>query len=193
MSSLEKLIDEEELPQPLPPWSETAAAARLFDTIVSNPDCGLVRHYIRKGCDCKAQQREEPRYSLLHVVAELECADCDKVKLVQSLISKGAALDAKDCDGVTPLMAAAVNNNDGVAAALLEAGANVHAVCEQEWTALHYAADSNSTNVVSMLLVSGASAAAVCEDGELPLHYACRQSDNTEVSYAISVFNASLN
>ena len=112
---------------------------------------------------------------MLHLVAALECVDCDKVKLVQSLVRRGAAIEAREFKGKTPLMVAAIHSNDAVASALLQAGADVHAVCNGQRTALHWAADTHSTNTVSLLLAAGASAAAVCAEGTLPLHLACRK------------------
>eukprot|EP00953_Heterococcus_sp_UTEX-ZZ885_P009895 5796-Heterococcus_DN1.PRE.1 len=59
------------------------------------------------------------------------------------------------------------------AALLIEAGADVHAVCNSLCTALHYAAaNCSSAELPRLLLASGASAAAVCGLGALPLHYA---------------------
>jgi ankyrin repeat protein len=71
-------------------------------------------------------------------------------------------------------MEAAMRSNDAVASAMLQAGADVHAVCDWQRTALHWAAETNSA-VVPLLLAAGASAAAVCADGALPLHLACRE------------------
>jgi ankyrin repeat protein len=175
MSLSEQLVASEGRPQHLPPWSETAAAARLLNTIFNTADCKILRYYIKKGYDCKVQQQEEPRQSLLHVVAGLECVDCDKVKLVQSLVKKGAALDARTRFGQTPLMLASSNNNDAVVSSLLAAGADVHAVCDMQRTALHRAAETISPTTTSLLLAAGASATAMCNGGGNPLHLACRQ------------------
>jgi ankyrin repeat protein len=174
MSSSEKLVTSQELPQRLP-WSETAVATRLLNTLFSKPDCSLLRCYIKKGFDCKMQQQEQPRHSLLHLVAGLDCVDCDKVKLVQSLVKRGAALDARDCVGVTPLMLASINNNDAVVSGLLAAGADVHTVCIWQRTALHCAAETISPTTTSLLLAAGASATAMCDEGANSLHLACRQ------------------
>jgi Ankyrin repeats (3 copies) len=172
MSSSEKLVTSEGWPQHLPPWSETAAAARLLNTVFR---CKILRYYLKKGYDCKMQQQEEPRHSLLHLVAGLECVDCDKVKLVQSLVKGGAALDARTLFGQTPLMLASSNNNDAVVSSLLAAGADVHAVCDMQRTALHRAAETISPTTAALLLAAGASATAMCNGSGNPLHLACRQ------------------
>ncbi|CAP70092.1 uncharacterized protein PODANS_3_1950 [Podospora anserina S mat+] len=50
-----------------------------------------------------------------------------RMRTMQSLVSKGAVVDAKDCYGDTPLMAAAQHCNVPAVKALIKAGADVHA------------------------------------------------------------------
>jgi hypothetical protein len=79
-----------------------ADAARLLSAAFQKSDCKSLRLYIKKGHDCKAQQQEQPHFSLLHLTASLKCIDCDKVKIVQSLVKSGAATDARASNGMTP-------------------------------------------------------------------------------------------
>eukprot|EP00953_Heterococcus_sp_UTEX-ZZ885_P000527 809-Heterococcus_DN1.PRE.1 len=66
-----------------------------------------------------------------------------------------------------------MRGNERVATVLLEAGADVHAVCNQQRTALHWAAVKNRGTMVRSLLAAGALAAAVCDEGSLAPHEAC--------------------
>ena len=83
-------------------------------------------------------------------------------KLVDALVEAGAAIDARDVYGATPLLAAAWAGSVSAVEALLAAGADVHAAT---WpaattrggqTALHVAAARGMNEVVEALLAAGA-------------------------------------
>jgi ankyrin repeat protein len=157
-----------------------AEAARLLNAFFVDHDCKALRLYLKKNYDCDARQAEAPHSSLLHHVASLTCTDYDQASMVQTLVKRGVEVDAKDDNSMTPLMHCA---GVPVAKALLRAGADVHAVCNQQKTALHWATGSSSSALVALLLQSGASATAVCSAGCLPLHCATKNSgDNIAVS-----------
>jgi hypothetical protein len=81
-----------------------ADAARLLSAAFQNA-CKCLRLYIRKGYDCNLKaQSTESKLALPHVVTDLRCSDCDKGSMIQSLISGGAAVDARELEGKTPLM-----------------------------------------------------------------------------------------
>ena len=68
---------------------------------------------------------------------------------VQAAITNGAAVNAKDDDGATPLLYAAMKNqNPEVISTLLNAGASVNARTIEGWTPLMAAALGNQTNEV---------------------------------------------
>ncbi len=65
----------------------------------------------------------------------------DTEAIVQLLLDKGANIEAKDTDGWTPLMSAAVNGHEAVVQLLLGKGANIEAKDEDGWTPLLLAAE----------------------------------------------------
>jgi len=102
----------------------------------------------------------------LHVAAKMGSADG-----VRSLLALGAAADATDGRGRTPLHWAAQNGNAAVADALLSA-ASAHACTAKGSTPLHWAAWHGHAVIVRLLLAHGAAGAAVNDAGWTPLHVA---------------------
>jgi hypothetical protein len=111
-------------------YSMAEAVRLLYDFFVDH-DCKALRLYLKKNYDCTARQPTPPQHTLLHHVASLTCTDCDKASMVQTLVKRGVEVDVKDDNSMTPLMHCA-----GVPAAkaLLKAGADVHAVCNEQKT-----------------------------------------------------------
>ena len=76
---------------------------------------------------------------------------------IESLIAKGADVNAKDIDGNTPLMSAAANNaSKDVVELLIAKGADVNAKDNDGWTPLIWAARHNTLEVVESLIAKGA-------------------------------------
>jgi hypothetical protein len=80
-----------------------AAAARLLESSFRNNDCKAIRLYIKRGYNCSLVDPVSES-TVLHLVMRLRCSDCDKSSMAQSLIKAGNPVDAKDKDGMTPLM-----------------------------------------------------------------------------------------
>lgn len=78
------------------------------------------------------------------------------VNTVQSLINEGADVNERGEFGMTPLMAAAKNNNFKVVKKLLENGAEIGAKDNFRLSALWYAFDYESFDAFKILLESGA-------------------------------------
>jgi serine/threonine-protein phosphatase 6 regulatory ankyrin repeat subunit A/serine/threonine-protein phosphatase 6 regulatory ankyrin repeat subunit B len=99
-------------------------------------------------------------------------------EVCELLISKGADVNAKDKNGLTPLHLACwqeAKDSSASVKALLEAGANVKATDKDGWTPLHFAAQSHA-EVIALLLRAGAdvNAASSEENGRYtPIHVAC--------------------
>lgn len=74
----------------------------------------------------------------------------------KALIQAGAAVNARDLDGITPLQWAVVSNNDRVASVLIACGANVHNVDNYQKTALLQAVTANRHVILALLLQNGA-------------------------------------
>ncbi|MGD9639188.1 MAG: ankyrin repeat domain-containing protein [Alphaproteobacteria bacterium] len=74
---------------------------------------------------------------------------------VKLLIAKGAYVNVKDKDGLTPLMIAASNNNKEIVKALIDAGADISATDNKGRNALFIAQQDNSRNVIKILVKAG--------------------------------------
>jgi excisionase family DNA binding protein len=75
---------------------------------------------------------------------------------VEFLLAAGAAVNAKDSEGWTPLMWTTVKGYAEIARALLAAGADVHAKNNKGWTALRLAVSLNDTELARSLIEAGA-------------------------------------
>lgn len=73
---------------------------------------------------------------------------------IRDAVSKGAQVDARNREGLTPLMVASEVGNLDTVGALLEAGASVHAT--HQGTSLCYAARAGRTEVIAKLVAVGA-------------------------------------
>lgn len=91
---------------------------------------------------------------------------------VRDLIAQGASLEERDVCCFTPLIRAAYDGSLEIAELLLDAGADIHATCEEGWTAVAYALQNSHFNMAKMLAARGANVEYVdFEIGEdLPLH-----------------------
>lgn len=95
------------------------------------------------------KQKDSPTY-IVHVA---ESGDAD---LLETLIRKGADVNAKSVLGMTALMFAAGEGHDDVVRVLIDSGVGVNARNDEGATALMFAADQGHTTVVKLLLNAGA-------------------------------------
>jgi ankyrin repeat protein len=105
----------------------------------------------------------------------IKAAKSGDAETVQALLKEDPTLvDARDSDGSTPLHCATWKGQQNVVAVLLEAGANVNAVNQNEhWgtTPLHAAAHANQTAIAKMLLEGGADPKAKDSEGRTPFFH----------------------
>lgn len=100
----------------------------------------------------------------------------DVVKQVQSLILKGANINAENQSSSTALHIATQNNNYELTKFLLESGADVNFLNDDGWTALHFAAQRGYTRIVRLLIKSGVNVDIQgLRYGRTALHYAADQ------------------
>jgi Ankyrin repeats (many copies) len=153
-------------------------AEKLLSAIHKDRKIDALRLYIVKNYDVCALQQQTQR-TLLHAAASLiESVSAPEVAVMEVLVDKGVAVDARDQHGRTALMGC---RTIMIAAFLLKRGADVHDKCNHQKTALHYAAQTANAAMVQILLEAGAAVAAVCKQGETPLGLACLRN-NFEVS-----------
>ncbi|MYI06752.1 MAG: hypothetical protein F4059_05405, partial [Gemmatimonadetes bacterium] len=122
----------------------------------------------------------------LHLAARSN-TDPDVVKV---LLEAGADFDARSGEsyreGLTPLHYAGWNPNRGIAAALLDAGADVNALSHGGRTPLHDAA-GNASNpaVIEFLIAAGAEVNARDNNGDTPLHSAAWYNPHPQIVTAL--------
>ncbi len=93
-------------------------------------------------------------------------------KAAALLISHGAQVDAPSDDGMTPLMLAAMLEDDeGMVQLLCTAGANLHATDDSHETVLMKAAANPRSKSISKLITKGCSVNAQDISGQTALHH----------------------
>lgn len=162
-------------------------------------DAGSLRMVLDFGLDQKSAK------SLIHSAAAVDAGAAVRVLLEKRgdvLLDPETLVDLPDSCGETPLHACAANDSVEVAAILIEAGADLEALCSlddeepvcednaegdeaavgkvvRKWTPLHLAASRDSGGVVELLLGARANVAA-CVSGvqgaHTPLHEAAAAS-----------------
>ena len=114
--------------------------------------------------------------------------DADAVRVQ---LDRGAYVNAHSPDGATLLSVAALFGHADIAAALIDAGAEVDAQNESNGsTALHGAAVFGRTDIVQLLLDKGADANAMTWDGATPLQAA--ELDWQTTAYIAEMLNVPL-
>lgn len=86
----------------------------------------------------------------------IDAAKRKDVAQVQSLLNRGADVKAKNKEGETALMSAAIQDRSDIAQLLISHGADVAAKLPNGWTALMLAAVMGHTDIVRLLISHGA-------------------------------------
>ena len=80
---------------------------------------------------------------------------------IDRLVKQGAALNARDGNGRTPMMVAAFRQDDAAVRALIEAGADVNALDNQSYDVVTIAAVLNDLDTLRVALAGGGNARAI--------------------------------
>jgi len=121
----------------------------------------------------------------------IEAARAGDLDKARSLLASGAAIEARDESGRTPLMLAAHNGNLPLVAALLAAGADANASAEGGWTATSLAvynaeAKRGFAEVVQALVDAGANIEAPIGYGVRPLMLAAGYGETAVVEVLLA-------
>ncbi|KAL6043700.1 Ankyrin repeat domain-containing protein 49, partial [Balamuthia mandrillaris] len=110
----------------------------------------------------------------------------EHVRVLQLLLDKGARLDQRDKNGLTPLHRACYENNLHMIRVLLSKGADVRAEDKFKSHPLHWASYTNGRkDVVQLLLEHGADATHKNDHGETPVDNAKKfQNEELAAFYA---------
>ena len=124
-----------------------------------------------------------------------EAAMRGDVAMVESLLERGADVDAAQGDGMTALHWAAERGDEEIAQLLISAGADVQVGTRiGSYTPLHLASKGGHVAVVSALLDAGADAnASTVNSGATPLHFAASAADGEGVVSLLMDHGADVN
>ena len=146
---------------------------RWFNAEMNNaePNIPVIEELVRLGYKFDLLKKK------LHYAAEH-----NKVGLAKYLLDRGAKIEARDSEQLTPLHLAAMRNSQAVAELLLDRGAKIDARDENQWTPLHWAARNNRLDVAELLLDRGADKDARDKWQETPLHLAAAWNNSRDVA-----------
>jgi ankyrin repeat protein len=130
-----------------------------------------------------------------------KCAGCsplitaiayEKTQVARFLVERGAAVNLKQADGDTALMAAATKNNAEVVSLLVQYNVDINAPGKSNQTPLSIACAKKFTSIVALLLKSGANPNQRGRYGITPL-FSAASSGNTDIIKLLLDKNADVN
>lgn len=139
----------------------------------------LAETLMRHGADAKICDADGQ--NALHFLCQIQLPEVDRVmerEMVELFITEGCDVDARTKNQMTALHLAASSGCDGIAEALIQHGADVHArEIENLDTPLHLAARRNHQAVVEVLLRRGANVETRQRSGMAAVHLSIEHSD----------------
>lgn len=124
--------------------------------------------------EAQAADREAEQARSALSTALVQASRDDDARLAAYLLAQGAHPDAKDPNGMSPLLAAAASGSQKTLDLLLCAGSNPNGAGAEGLTPLHAACSNGSAASVGTLLAYGADPSARTKSGYTPLHLAAR-------------------
>lgn len=143
-------------------WAAVPSKNLLIDA-AKRGDTAAVKAQLKKGINLNAKENDKGATAL--IVASI----FGHVDVVQTLLEKGADIDAHRKDGGTALILASIYGNYDVVKALLAKGADVNAKANNGATALIMASDKNHLAIVNALINKGANVNAKENNGATAL------------------------
>ena len=101
-----------------------------------------------------------------------ECAQDADIEGMRNIIDKGADVNTKNKDGITPLHFAAFSGSIDASKILMDAGANINAKGNNLATPIFFAISSHSVDIVKILIEGGAAVNHKMKRGVTPLDVA---------------------
>ena len=115
-------------------------------------------------------------------------------EVIETLIDKGANVNAKNKDGSTALTKAAFNPNSEVIKTLIDEGADINAKNKDGYTALMFAASFNQNpEVIKILINAGTDVNAKSKSGSTALMFAASSQKNPDAVKALLKAGADAN
>ncbi|XP_068599586.1 ankyrin repeat and EF-hand domain-containing protein 1-like [Brachionichthys hirsutus] len=151
----------------------------MIEKCADGGDLPPERHPVTDDSAWYADEAEKAYISVNYCVARGD------LKSVAHALSRGVPVDVKDPYYKTPLMAACLSHNLGMAQYLLSQGADVNAVDGLFWTPLHHAAYAGHLELIKLLVEAGANVDARALNGGTPLMRAIQTSQQSCVDFLI--------
>lgn len=129
--------------------------------------CPIVFYLMDKGANIHLKNKHQE--TALHYA----CFYIHNMKVVRSLIKKGADIHARDINGVTPLISACDGNYLATIRYLVKKGAEINVKDTTGNTPLMYASQEGCTRIVKFLIKKGAYYNALNKNNESALMLAC--------------------
>ena len=172
---------------------ETKAVALLINagaSVEKADNEGYTSLLLTRGLSClkllleagtNAKAMTSRRSSILHSLL-IRFVYHDALEVTRSLIKAGAAVDAKDLSGATPLAGCAASHREGYssvawASAFIEYGADLNSLNNEGDTPLNQAIFSQKADVVELLLRRRAARNLLNQNGDSVLHYSARYAN----------------
>lgn len=138
----------------------------LFFLAAANGSTECLNYFLEQGQDPKESDSLN-QWTALHYAAYGK-----KPSLIQTLVDLGLEINATDKYGQTPITVAAVDGDEEVVSAYIQASADPNIADRQGVTPLHHAAYWGNEAIVRLLMKNGADVAALTQTGRTPLDFA---------------------
>lgn len=170
----------------------------MFALKYGNPSLETVQALIDAGADVNAKEGVIGISVLMYAVDNIT-----DLEIIEEILKRGANIEAKDRDGLTPLIRAAEQNaNPAVIEVLLKHGADINAKYSfknndgdmvTDNTVLMPAAHNQNTQIIETLIKHGADVNAKNSKGGTPIMFAALGNQNPEVIKTLLKHGADIN